>query len=127
MLNATITDMTNIIVSGRFRNKIFFFGNAPYAEKYNLYGIVGHDTNSKLHFLLLEFTKNVQISLKFDIHEGPLGKRLMPNLTHDPKGSLYPRTRKRSHVAICSNYHHFFFFSVSDLGLAKRSTCGFPE
>jgi len=76
------------MLRGRFRNNIFFFGNASYVEKYNLHVIVGYDTKSKLHFLLLEFTKNVQICLQFDIHEGPLGKRLMPNLTHDPKESL---------------------------------------
>jgi hypothetical protein len=66
----------------------FFFGDASYAEKYNLQGIVGYDTNSKLHFLLLDFMKSMQVCLDFDIHEGSLGKLLMLNLTHDPEESL---------------------------------------
>jgi hypothetical protein len=85
--------MTNITLNGRLRNKNFFFGDASYEEKYNLQGIVGYNTNSKLHFLLLDFTKHMQVCLQFDVREGPLGKGLVPSLTHDLKDSLYRRTR----------------------------------
>jgi len=70
-----------------------FFGDASCAEKYNQQGFVGYDSDSKLRLLLLNFTKNMPVCLQFDIPEGPLGERLMPNLTHDPKEGLYRRTR----------------------------------
>lgn len=116
--------MTNIMLTRRFRNNFFFFGDASYAEKYNLQDIVVYDTNSKLHFLLLEFTKNVQVCLEFYIHEGPLGKRLLPNLTHNRR-EFVPKSTKRSHVAICTNFHSSFL--MGGLDVAKRFTHEFPE
>jgi hypothetical protein len=50
----------------------YFYIDASNAEKYNLQGIVWYDTNSKLHFVLLEVVKNMQVCLLFYVHESPL-------------------------------------------------------